>query len=127
MSAKTFVIISSLKMNTSAIKQKIPHSRWIQYYNSEEGLAAITLFNKRILGVFVSYDMSFLNGLEVQRIIKKQYATLPVIIMYPQFQIMDFFNNQNEHSYVASYSDFIYITHALQIQKPFLNSLKNKT
>ncbi len=115
----TFFIINDAKIDIKRVRHTLPETRWVQYYNCEEGLGALSIFHHRIKGVFVSYSMSFLNGFAIQKIIKKQFPYMPVIITYSSLAIDNFFSQSNSYHYLASYRDTLAL-------KPFFNHIHQK-
>nr|RAP26259.1 hypothetical protein DID78_06915 [Candidatus Marinamargulisbacteria bacterium SCGC AG-343-D04] len=113
----TFIIIHPFKIDTNSLSRQHPNTRWVHYYDCEEGIAALCLFHKKIHGLFVSYSMTFLNGLQVHLLIKKQFKQLPVIIIYTCNAINEFLNQQFTHNYIASYADFLMLKTFFKILK----------
>ena len=112
---KNIFIISKENFNLSFLTAALPHTRWIHHKHCEEGIASISLFGKQLNGIFITEDISFLTPLQIHRLIKTQFPTLPVIIIKSFIDIQNCIQGHYPHSCLASYYDFLSIQNILSI------------
>ena len=76
-----FVIISPIKCASPSFSTPSPPTRCIQYYDCEEGIAAISNFGNLLSGAFIYAHTSFLSGIDLYSYIKKQFPHLPILLL----------------------------------------------
>ena len=112
---KNIFVISKENFNLSFLTASLPHTRWIHHKHCEEGIASISLFGKQLNGIFITEDISFLTPLQIHRLIKNQFPTLPVIIIQSCIDINYCIKGNYPHSCLASYHDFLSIQTSLSV------------
>ncbi|RAP27321.1 hypothetical protein DID74_00490 [Candidatus Marinamargulisbacteria bacterium SCGC AG-333-B06] len=103
---KNIFIISQESCNLCHLKETLPHTRWIHHKHSEEGIASISLYGHQLHAVFISENVSFLDTLQIQKLIKTQFPSLPIMLIRSFTDIIDCIQGNYTHRCLASYDDF---------------------
>ena len=103
---KNILIISKDSCNLCYLKETLPHTRWIHHQHCEEGIASISLFGQQLQAVFISENISFLDPLQIHKLIKTQFLSLPVILIRSFTDILDCIKGHYTNRCLASLTDF---------------------
>ena len=72
----------------------------------QEGIASISLFGQQLQAVFISENISFLDPLQIHKLIKTQFLSLPVILIRSFTDILDCIKGHYTNRCLASLTDF---------------------
>ncbi|MBH38401.1 hypothetical protein CL658_05150 [bacterium] len=103
---KNIFLITKESCNLSFLTETLPHTRWVHHQHCEEGIASISIFGKQLHAIFITSHISFLDPLQIHKVIKTQFLSLPVIIIRSYSDILDCIKGHYTDRCLASYHDF---------------------
>jgi hypothetical protein len=102
---KNIAIISPQQINIFTLKKKSPQCRWFHFHNTEEGIAAISVYGNQLHTLYLDFKTHYISSLNIYNIVKSEFSTLPILLFKTPIDITHSLETPDNSNCIGTFND----------------------